>query len=184
MAFPSAETLTSLVTPVAVAAGLDVEGIKTTKAGKKSMVVILVDADIRPTSDALEALSQQISQLFDDAEARGELNFGAGYTLEVSTPGVGQPLTQPRHWRRNQGRLISFVSNGKKQTARLGALNDKETTAVVILKEGKQQIVETIEVANYPTTMVEIEFAEPAAEEAKLAALTFDQAVALHRRED
>jgi ribosome maturation factor RimP len=28
------------------------------------------------------------------------------YTLEVSSPGVDRPLTQPRHWRRAAGRLV------------------------------------------------------------------------------
>jgi ribosome maturation factor RimP len=30
----------------------------------------------------------------------------APYTLEVSSPGVDRPLTQPRHWRRAVGRLV------------------------------------------------------------------------------
>jgi ribosome maturation factor RimP len=30
----------------------------------------------------------------------------APYTLEVSSPGVDRPLTQPRHWRRAIGRLV------------------------------------------------------------------------------
>jgi ribosome maturation factor RimP len=28
------------------------------------------------------------------------------YTLEVSSPGVDRPLTEPRHWRRAAGRLV------------------------------------------------------------------------------
>ena len=28
------------------------------------------------------------------------------YTLEVSSPGVDRPLTQPRHWQRAAGRLV------------------------------------------------------------------------------
>jgi ribosome maturation factor RimP len=31
----------------------------------------------------------------------------ASYTLEVSSPGVDRPLTQPKHWRRAAGRLVS-----------------------------------------------------------------------------
>src|SRR5262249_40039273 len=30
----------------------------------------------------------------------------APYTLEVSSPGIDRPLTQPRHWRRAIGRLV------------------------------------------------------------------------------
>jgi ribosome maturation factor RimP len=31
----------------------------------------------------------------------------APYTLEVSSPGVDRPLTEPRHWRRARGRLVN-----------------------------------------------------------------------------
>jgi ribosome maturation factor RimP len=30
----------------------------------------------------------------------------APYTLEVTSPGIDRPLTQPRHWRRAAGRLV------------------------------------------------------------------------------
>ena len=33
------------------------------------------------------------------------------YTLEVSSRGVSTPLTQPRHYRRNVGRLVRFTLN-------------------------------------------------------------------------
>jgi ribosome maturation factor RimP len=29
------------------------------------------------------------------------------YTLEVSSPGIDRPLTEPRHWRRALGRIVS-----------------------------------------------------------------------------
>ena len=32
------------------------------------------------------------------------------YTLEVSSPGVDRPLTLPRHWRRNVGRLVAVTA--------------------------------------------------------------------------
>jgi ribosome maturation factor RimP len=34
------------------------------------------------------------------------------YTLEVSSPGVDRPLTQPRHWRRATGRLVVVPLSG------------------------------------------------------------------------
>ena len=71
-----------MVEPVANTHGMDVEAIRTVKAGKKSQVVIALDSDTHPTLDELEAVSNELSQLFDDAEERGEVNFGAGYTLE------------------------------------------------------------------------------------------------------
>ena len=73
MAFPDAQQLTDLLQPRLAARGLDVEDIKTTKAGKKSQVIIRVDGDERPSSDVIEELSQDISALFDAKEEAGEL---------------------------------------------------------------------------------------------------------------
>lgn len=87
MAFPTSEILFPLVQPVADQYGMDIEYIKISRAGKKSVVAIAVDADNRPDSDVLEAITQEISELFDEQETAGVLNFGPGYTLEVSTPG-------------------------------------------------------------------------------------------------
>ena len=71
-----------MVEPVARTYGMDIEKIRTVKAGKKSQVVIALDSDEHPTLDDLEEVSKELSTLFDDAEERGEVSFGAGYTLE------------------------------------------------------------------------------------------------------
>lgn len=76
MAFPSEQTLKNFLEPLVAERGLDVEQIKTTKAGKKSQVAIRLDGDVRPTSDVLEEMSRTIGDAFDAAEEAGELNFG------------------------------------------------------------------------------------------------------------
>src|SRR5262249_22870824 len=43
------------------------------------------------------------------------------YTLELSSPGVDRPLTQPRHWHRNVGRLVSVRIAGHQVTGRIAA---------------------------------------------------------------
>lgn len=183
MAFPTADTLFPLVQPLADQYGMDIEHIKISRAGKKSVVAIAVDADNRPDSDILEALTQDISKLFDAQEAAGALNFGPGYTLEVGTPGVSTPLTQPRHWRRNRGRLVTLVTDGKKRQVRIGALNDDETSVITIERVGKELIVAPIRLADYPSVVVEIEFATPAAPEMELVASNYDEAVKAHHGE-
>lgn len=166
MAFPDAEQLTQLLTPKVEEFGFDIEHIKTTKAGKKSQLIIKVDGDERPTSDDLEKLSTAISEYFDAAEDAGELNFGAGYTLEVSTPGVDLPLTAPRHWRRNRGRLVAYeFEDDKTHRGRVGALNDDETAVVLVSTEKKQVVTRIERLENIQRAVVEIEFAKvPAAE--------------------
>lgn len=180
MAFPTVEELTALITPLAASHHLDVEGIRVTKAGPKSTVAIKLDSDSRPDLDLLEVLSQEIGELFDAAEDRGELNFGAGYLLEVSTPGVDAPLTAARHWRRNRGRLVALGEADPKRIARIGALNDEETSVILVERDKKLLTVSVLELANSPRAVVEIEFAKPAQDELDLTGLTFDEAVDEH----
>lgn len=189
MAFPTAEVLTQRLEPLLAAHNLDAELIKATPAGKKSQVVIRVDGDERPSSDLLEQLSGEISAFFDQLEERGELNFGAGYTLEVSTPGVDLPLHLPRHFRRNRGRLVSFAladAPGTTLKARIGALNEDGAGPEVILvaTEKKNVRVWRKRLEDLDRVMVEIEFAQAPTAEREVAELDFAHAAEMADRED
>ncbi|GAB3941216.1 ribosome maturation factor RimP [Corynebacterium tapiri] len=170
MAFPTNEQLRELVAPVVASHGMDIEAIKASPAGKKSKVEIKVDADERPTLDTLELVSADISAAFDAAEEQGSANFGAGYTLEVSTPGVDTPLTHPRHWRRNRHRKVRIDG----ATYRIGALNPEETSVVLI---GAKQSVQTHSVSSEQKAVVDIEFNQAPDSELKLTAMTYDEAL-------
>jgi ribosome maturation factor RimP len=43
----------------------------------------------------------------------------APYVLEVTSPGVDRPLTEPRHWRRAVGRLVRAHATGGEVAGRL-----------------------------------------------------------------
>lgn len=177
MAFPGVEELTTMITPVASSHGLDIEGVKVVRAGRKSVVSIKLDADARPDLDRLEVASQDISALLDAAEARGEVSFGAGYTLEVSTPGVDLPLTAPRHWRRNRHRLVVLDEGGGKSTWRIGALNEAESAVILVAKAKKELLLRELELADSVPAVVEIEFAKPPADELELTGLDYEAAI-------
>lgn len=165
MAFPSVETITAMVAPLAATHHMDIEHVRITKAGKKSLIAIAVDSDSHPGLDDLEVLSEEVSACFDAAEERGELRFGAGYTLEISTPGVDMPLTTPRHWRRNRGRLVNL--EGEK--FRIGPLSSDES--MIALVHGED--VSVRELTQLPEGVVEVEFGQPPAAELKLAQQDF-----------
>ncbi|MFI5504030.1 ribosome maturation factor RimP [Corynebacterium kutscheri] len=173
MAFPSNLDIEAIVLPIITRYGLDLEGIKVSRAGKKSVVAIAVDGDQRVDSDRIEILSGEISQAFDKAEENGAINFGPGYTLEVGTPGVDQPLTKPRHWRRNRGRKI-ILSSG---VGRIGALDDTEERVIIIRRVAKKLVVDPVELVSELGAVVDIEFAKSAADELELAAMSFDEAI-------
>ena len=94
--------LTRVLGPVVRSAGLDLESVKVAAAGRRRLLRIVVDADRRPSLDGIAELSRSLSKELDESGVMGE----AAYTLEVSSPGVDRPLTEPRHWRRAQGRLV------------------------------------------------------------------------------
>lgn len=179
MAFPSTEELTRLIAPVAEKHGMDLEDLRTVKAGKKSQVVVALDSDSRPTLDELEAVSQELSSLFDDLENAGEINFGAGYTLEVTTPGVDLPLTEVRHWRRNRGRLVEVEG----RAYRIGALSDDENEIVLVEGGAKTPKVFVRPVSEMPKSVVEVEFNAAPAAEVELAELSFEEASKLEADE-
>lgn len=172
MAFPESAELEKLIRPVTDAHGLDIEAVKTVKAGKKSQVVVAVAGDEAPTLDQLEEISNELSEIFDAAEDRGDVSFGAGYTLEVTTPGVDLPLTQPRHWRRNRGRLVTV----SEKTYRVGALNGAEDTVALVVppeKKNGEPAVEIAPISSVSGAVVEIEFNAPPEKELELAEKSF-----------
>ena len=94
--------LEALLAPIVRAAGLDLESVKVGSAGRRRLLRVVVDADGGVSLDDIALVSREASVRLDDTGAMGE----APYTLEVSSPGVDRPLTQPRHWRRALGRLV------------------------------------------------------------------------------
>ena len=175
MAFPSEQKLEEFLAPILAEHQLDVEQIKTTKAGKKSQVVIRIDGENRPSSDVLEQMSRIIGEAFDAAEESGELNFGAGYTLEISTPGVDLPLTAARHFRRNRGRKIKS-SLGE---LRIGALSEDELNVIVVTSTKDIAKVQVQRLENLVGSVVEIEFAPAPTVEQDIVELSFEAATEL-----
>ena len=85
-----ARSLTDLLAPIVNDAGLHLESVETTRAGKYSVVRVFVDLVDGPGDLDLDALGPVTA-------AKGQ------YTLEVSTPGAERELTTLRHFRRAVG---------------------------------------------------------------------------------
>src|SRR3954465_1150761 len=102
------EHLLDLLGPVVAGAGYDLEDVAVSAAGRRSLVRVTVDADGGIDLDAVAVISRLVSDAPDaDATPTGSPRALANaYVLEVSSPGVDRPLTEPRHWRRATGRLV------------------------------------------------------------------------------
>jgi ribosome maturation factor RimP len=114
------------------AAGYDLEDLSISRAGRRHMVRVIVDADGGVSLDAIAEVSRAVSGALDEAEAStGDLIVGE-YQLEVSSPGVDRPLTLPRHWRRNAGRLVRVAVRGAGGSSAAGGTADRQVVARVL----------------------------------------------------
>src|SRR5690606_40537576 len=122
------ERLRAVIEPVVVNAGYDLENVSVSRVGRRHIVRVIIDADGGVTLDNVAEVSRAVSKALDAAEEReGELVAGE-YQLEVSSPGVDRPLTLPRHWRRNVGRLVRVTAGERQVTGRVIAADDAGVT--------------------------------------------------------
>lgn len=148
---PAQELLEVLRSPLA-AAGLDVEDVEISTAGRRRLVRVLVDRDGGVTLDQVAAATTLVSGVLDAHEPMGE----SPYTLEVTSPGIDRPLTHPRRWVRNVGRLVAVETlTGQQLVGRIVAADDDTVTLDV---DGSPQ---RIEYADVRTARVEVEFKRP-----------------------
>lgn len=137
-----------LVDPLA-AVGLDVEAIDLTPAGKRRLLRVAVDKDGGVTMDDITDATREVSRLLDGSDVMGE----HPYTLEVTSPGTERPLTLPRHWRRNESRLVKITAaDGKAFVGRIVGSDDLGATLEV---DGEKREVAYADVAK---ARIEIEF--------------------------
>ncbi|WP_433721459.1 ribosome maturation factor RimP [Actinoplanes sp. CA-051413] len=142
----------AVIEPVVVAAGFDLEDVNLSRAGRRHVLRVLVDADGGISLDDVAVVSREISQALDTAEeTQGEVLAGE-YQLEVGSPGVDRPLTLPRHWRRNVSRLVAVTVAGRSLAGRITAADE---TGVVLDVDGKST---EIPYADLGPGKVQIEF--------------------------
>jgi ribosome maturation factor RimP len=119
-----------VIEPVIEQAGYDLEDVSVARAGRRHLVRVLVDTDGGINLDDVAVVSREISAALDAAEEAGAEVLAGEYQLEVGSPGVDRPLTLPRHWRRNRGRLVSV--NGL-----TGRVTEVDDVGIVLDVDGK-----------------------------------------------
>ncbi|MDQ1721382.1 MAG: ribosome maturation factor RimP [Pseudonocardiales bacterium] len=150
---PQRHQLIELLGPVIAAAGYDLDDLSVTAAGRRSLIRVAVDGDHGIDLDAVATISRAISDVLDDTA--GDAAFAGPYVLEVSSPGVDRPLTEPRHWRRAVGRLVTVTVEDKELTGRVIAADNAE---VVLEVAGVQS---RLAMSALGTGRVQVEFSRP-----------------------
>ena len=120
-----ADRVEQALSSVVAERGFDLEAVEVQPAGRRRLVRVLVDQDGGVTLDDIASLTSLLSQHLDETNAMGE----QPYVLEVSSPGVGRPLTLPRHWRRNADRKVTLTTtSGDELVGRIGASDHSGVT--------------------------------------------------------
>jgi ribosome maturation factor RimP len=169
VADPVTARLTGWLEPAVAASGYDLEELVVRPAGQRSVVRVVVDRDEGVSLDDVAELSRALSEVLD---AQDEALGRSPYVLEVTSPGVDRPLTAPRHWQRNVGRLVSVAvgpDGGREQlTARVLRV-DGGGVVLAVQKGGakKGQVRKaagerTVTWAELGEARVQVEFARPA----------------------
>jgi len=147
------DQISELVTPAVSDLDFYLEDVHIATPGNHRIVTCIVDGDTSLNLDQVTTVSRVISELLDAATFMGETPF----TLEVTSPGVDRPLTQPRHFAKNVDRLLKVIKvDGSEITGRITANTEHDVTLSVTVK--KETTEEVISLADIKRAVVEIEF--------------------------
>jgi len=147
------QSITDLISPAVTEAGFFLEEVLIASPGSHRIVTCVVDGPTPLNLDQVTVASRVISELLDTAEFMGDTPF----TLEVTSPGVDRPLTQPRHWTKNLTRLIKVtLSDGASITGRLTEFDEVNAKLVENIKGRIKE--HTVAFADIKRAVVEIEF--------------------------
>jgi ribosome maturation factor RimP len=166
----------ALATPLS-GLGLVVVDVTVKPAGSRRVLRVLVDRDVSglaafdsssrvsPLSlDEVAAATRVVSDALDSRDLMGE----QAYTLEVSSPGVGRPLSGYAALRRNVGRLVALDLEGpeldgnQSVTGRVLRVTPDELEVEVPATRRSSAHVRTIAVDKVRSGTVQVEFGRAA----------------------
>lgn len=121
---------------------------------------VFIDSDSGLTFRKCQQISRYLEAFLDEHQWLGEK-----YILEVSSPGIGRPLTLVRQYKKNIGRKLAIkTKDGIKKVGKLVNV-EKETLFLeeeLVMKEGKKKkrikVVNEINVDNVEKAVVKITY--------------------------
>lgn len=136
------QQLTELIEPILTWHGLELDELEVKPMGRRALLRITVDGDgpegKGPLLDDISAAASTISGALDTSDSVGD----APFTLEVSSRGISKPLTEPKHFRRNAGRLVTVKVGTSEITGRILSATDDEVLLDVKGKEMRRTIAD------------------------------------------
>ena len=155
------DRIAAVIQPVVAAAGMDLESVRVTAAGRRRLLRVVVDSDGGVSLDDAAAVSRELSAALDTVAVMGDFP----YTLEVSSPGVDRPLADPRHWRRGVGRLVKVtVTDSGGARAVSGRISAADADGVTLDVEGDPKTRRRFPYALLGPGAIQVEFGHPPSE--------------------
>jgi ribosome maturation factor RimP len=156
------QQVADLLGPILSRFALELEVVEIIPTGRRRLLRVVVDGDgpagRGPLLDDLAEASKALSAALDSSSVVGD----NPYTLEVSSRGISRPLQQPRHWRRNVGRLVAVTTgSGEHYNGRIVSSSDE---AAVLEVDGQRREVPLADVAK---ALVQVELNRPVTDAAK-----------------
>ena len=147
------DQISELITPALHQAGYFLEDVNLVTPGQHRIVTVIVDGESALNLDQVTVASKMVSELLDETAFMGETPF----TLEVTSPGIDRPLTLPRHFAKNNDRLLKVTkSDGEVVTGRILSNTENDVTLTVAEKKEVKKV--TINLSDIKRAQVEIEF--------------------------
>ncbi|GAA3700554.1 ribosome maturation factor RimP [Zhihengliuella alba] len=162
-----AARLADYLRPTVAAHGLILEDVEIRRSADHRALHVVVDRAEGTEGVDLDTIAE-VSQSVSAALDADPHDTDAPYDLEVSSFGVSRPLTEPRHWRRNLGRLVAAnIAGDENITGRLTEVTDDGVVLVPQLPVKKGMKPKTGEPVRVPFDQirrgrVEVEFNRPA----------------------
>ena len=150
----SIEIIATAIRPAIEGEGAYLEEVTVTPAGRRSLVAVIVDSEKHLSLDEVTSLSRIVSEIVENLTELGDTPF----TLEVSSPGIDRPLTLPRHFRKNIGRLVQITKSDGTTTK--GRISTADENSVVVDES-------TIAFTEISKAVLEIEFKSLSEKEAE-----------------
>ncbi|RYY21874.1 MAG: ribosome maturation factor [Chitinophagaceae bacterium] len=118
-------------------------------------IEVFLDADEGLSVEKSARINRRLYNMIEDAEMFPDGDF----SLEVSSPGVDEPLVSPRQFKKNIGRTVAVTLNDDSE--KLGIMKDVDESRMVLemkIPKKKETLTVEIPVTDIKKTVVQIVF--------------------------
>ena len=118
-------------------------------------IQLFIDGDQGITIDKCVALNRSLYKQLEESPLFG----GADFSLEVSSPGLDEPLKLPRQFQKNLGRHVEVVlKDGTKKEGKLQSATDQGIVVEEKVGKKKEVLQHNFLFENIKTTKIQVVF--------------------------